>query len=342
MSQRLRIAVFGGGHLGTIHARLLKQVTDAELVAIVEPSKHRCDELRSEFDCEMVTDTADYVTHADIDGAVIAAPTTLHHTLGTLLLQRGIHCLIEKPLAPTQLQCKELVTAANRSGCVLQVGHVERFNPAWTTFCDHAAEPRFIDAVREGTLTFRSMDAGVVLDLMIHDIDLVLSLVKSPVLSVDSSGFHWTGASEDIALATLRFANGCIARLSASRVSSAPQRRMTVYGDDWFSTIDFNSRTCELVNGPRNTDWQTRGYTFEERKHLMENLYSEVLIRRELQVPEGNPILDELSDFVTSIATHTSPIVTGSDGQLAVEIASHIIRGIEGNPPSGRTYRRAG
>ena len=342
MSQRLQIAVFGGGHLGTIHARLLKQVPDAELVAIVEPSRQRCDELKAEFDCEMVTDVEGYAAQAEIDGAVIAAPTTIHHALGTVLLQRGVHCLIEKPLAPTRTQCKELVAAARRSNCILQVGHVERFNPAWTTFCDRAGEPRFIDAAREGTLTFRSMDAGVVLDLMIHDIDLVLSLVKSPVVSVDSSGFRWTGDSEDIALATLRFANGCTARLTASRVSSAPQRRMTVFGEDWFSTIDFGARTCEVVNGPRHADWQTRHYTPEDRKHLMENLYSEVLSKRDLQVPDGNPILDELSDFVTSIETKTSPIVTGRDGQLAVEIASHIIRGIEGNPPSGRTYRRAG
>ena len=219
---RLRIAVIGGGHLGTIHANLVAQIPDAELVAIVEPNDARATELRDQFDCDVVSNVELFVARAAIDGAIVAAPTSLHHQLGIILLQRGVHCLIEKPLAASPAECLDLVSAAKRGRAILQVGHVERFNPAWTTLSEQIGEPRFIDATREGTLTFRSMDGGVVLDLMIHDIDLILSLVNSPVTSVQASGFCWTGSAEDIAQSRLTFANGCVARISASRVSANP------------------------------------------------------------------------------------------------------------------------
>lgn len=341
-STRSKIAVFGGGHLGTIHARLVQQVPNAELVAIVEPSAKRAEQLKSDFDCNIVTDVEQFVDEADFDGAVVAAPTSLHHRIGLSLLDRGVHCLIEKPLASSPVECEALVTAARRAQCVLQVGHVERFNPAWTTFCERASDVRFIKACREGTLTFRSMDGGVVLDLMIHDIDLILSLVKSPVVSVEASGFHWTGPAEDIAHAQLTFANGCVAQLSASRVSSQPQRQMQVYGSDWSGVIDFGDRSCQLIYGPHKPGWQTRSYTPADRKHLMENLYTEVLAKQDLQIPDGNPILDELQDFVTSIQTQSTPIVSGFDGLRAVEIAHQVIQQVSHGGTTARTYRRAG
>ena len=200
-------------------------------------------------------------------------------------------------------------------------------------------EPHFIEATREGTLTFRSMDAGVVLDLMIHDIDLVLSIVRAPVVHVEAVGFHWTGESEDIAQARLFFGNGCEAQLKASRVSSEPRRQMRVFGTDWFGDVDFGDRTCQLVAGPRQKDWQQRTYSVADRQRLIAALYEEVLTKRELVVPDGNPILDELSDFVTSIVTDTPPIVTGEDGASAVDIAHQIIDLIQGG---SQRYRKAG
>ena len=338
---RLRIAVFGGGHLGTIHAKLLAQVPSAELVAIVEPSPARADELRKGFSCQVVTDVETAANESDFDAAIIASPTSLHHGLGIDLLRRGVHCLVEKPLASTASECRELVEVAKRRSAILQVGHVERFNPAWTTIADRMSTPRFIEATREGSLTFRSMDGGAVLDLMIHDIDLVLSVVKSPIVSVQSETFNWTGDAEDIAHAWLNFANGTVARLSASRVSCEPKRQMRIHGDDWFGEVDFAAGTCRMVNGPTRRDWQTRNYSTDERKHLMETLFESVLTKQDLSVPEANAILDEQRDFVTSIETGTSPIVTGYDGLIAVELAQEVIRNGRQHMPI-QPYRKAG
>ena len=332
-SDRLRIAVVGGGHLGTIHAKLLQQVPDAELCAIVEPGVERATELADEFECGVLTDVDKFVESANVDGVVIAAPTSLHHKLGMKLLSRSVPCLIEKPLTPSVQECSELVEAARENHCVLQVGHVERFNPVWTTMCEHMHEPSFIDATREAPLTFRSMDAGVVLDLMIHDIDLILSLVKSRVVSLQATGFNWTGPTEDIAQTRLTFANGCVAQIGASRVACEPKRQMRVFGRDWFGEIDFATRSCRIIHGPPTAGWQSRSYTPADRKHLMANLYDEVLSKQELAVPDGNPILDELRDFVTSIRTGTTPIVTGEAGLDAVDIAQQVIQRIATRQP---------
>lgn len=338
---RLRVAVFGGGHLGTIHAKLLSQVPSAELVAIVEPESARATALRESFSCKVETDVSAAANQSDFDAAIIAAPTSLHHDLGINLLRRGIHCLVEKPLASTASECRDLVEVAKRHNSILQVGHVERFNPAWTTVADRMNTPRFIEATREGSLTFRSMDGGAVLDLMIHDIDLVLSIVKSPIVSVQSETFNWTGDAEDIAHAWLSFANGAVARLTASRVSCEPKRQMRIHGDDWYGEVDFAAGTCRMVNGPTRRDWQTRSYSSDERKHLIDTLFESVLTKQELSVPEANAILDEQRDFVTSIETGTSPIVTGYDGLAAVELAQEVIRNGRQHVPI-RPYRKAG
>lgn len=335
-----RIAVVGGGHLGTIHARLVQQLSDAELVSIVEPSLARANELANDFTCEIETDFERFLKTTTADGVVLAAPTTLHHDLGVRLLDRGIHCLIEKPLAPNVSECEQLVAAASRNNCVLQVGHVERFNPVWTALKHRLDDygpgrgPQFIDATREGPLTFRSMDAGVVLDLMIHDIDLVLSIVDSTVVSVRAIGFKWTGETEDVAQARITFANGTVARFSASRVATSPQRRMRIFGREWYANVDFAERNCTVVNAPIQKDWQSRKYTVDERNQLMHSLFDQVLPKEELEIPDGNPILCELSDFVSAIQEGRSPIVTGEAGLAAVDIAQQVIQTIDSRAPT--------
>ena len=343
---RLRIAVVGGGHLGTIHARLLAQVADAELAAIVEPDAERAAQLANDFPCPIVTDCRRLLGEEAMDAAVLAAPTSLHHDLGMLLLKHGIPTFVEKPLAPTAIECQQLVEAAEQSGCVLQVGHVERFSPVWTALCPSVGEPRFIEAVREGPLVFRSLDVGVVLDLMIHDIDLVLSLVDAPVVSVQAVGFAWTGPREDIAQARLTFANGCVAQLKASRVSCAATRRMNIYGADFHAQADFGQKSGYIVQAPSHRDWQSRVFSAEERKHLIDHVFEEVLPRETLTIAEANPILDELRDFVRAIGANASPRVSGHDGLAAVDIADQVIQRIEQRRPLAPSYfppvRKAG
>ena len=324
--KKIRIAVLGGGHLGTIHARLLQQVSGAELCAIVDPDEGRAVELRSEFPCEIVPTVDSLLEKASVDAAIVAAPTTFHHELGTRLLKRGIHCLVEKPLAPSTQECRELVSVARHNNCILQVGHVERFNPAWASIVGEIGEPRIIEAFRESPLPFRSLDAGVVLDLMIHDIDLVLSLVQSPVTSIQAHGLGWTGPAEDFAQARITFLNGCIANLTASRISTSPRRQMRIFGRDWYSEVDFANRTCFVVDAPEGDGWQSRVYQPEERRQLMETMFDDFMPKHDVSVPEGNPLLDELCEFVNSIRSVSQPTVTGEAGLAAVDVANQVIQ----------------
>ena len=301
----------------------------------------RADELKQTFSCDVSTDVEAMIDPGKIDAAIVAAPTSLHRQIGGRLLRRGIHCLLEKPMASTAQECRELNDAAKYGNAIVQVGHVERFNPAWIKINEHLSQPKYIQATREGQLTFRSMDGGAVLDLMIHDIDLVLSIVKSPVLEVRAEGANWTGPSEDLAHAWIRFANGCVAALSCSRVASEPQRKMRIYGDDWLGEIDFGSRSAQMLHAPVDKTWQSRSYPPEERARLMDSLFTSVLSRKQLAVPDGNAILDEQRDFVTSIETHSSPIVSGRDGLAAVELAHEIIRQVRGEATIA-SYRKAG
>ncbi len=340
----LRVAVIGGGHLGTIHARLVQQVQGVELVAIAESNLTRAGQLADEFLCPVVTDYRRLIRDGAIDAAVLAAPTSLHHDIGMLLLEQGIHTLIEKPLAASTAECQRLVATAEQAGCVLQVGHVERFNPAWTALSVRVGVPRFIDAVREGPLTFRCLDVGVVLDLMIHDIDLILSIVNARAISVQASGFAWTGSREDIAQARITFANGCVAHISASRVSCESARRMRLFGDDWHAHLDLGERSGYVVQGPSHRDWQSRSYSPDERKRLIDNLFDQVLPREILSVADGNPLLDELHDFVKAVRTSGQPRVTGRDGIAAVDVANQVIRQINQHvaPSLAPPIRKAG
>ena len=220
------------------------------------------------------------------------------------------------------------MATAEQACCVLQVGHVERFNPAWTALSGRVGVPRFIDAVREGPLTFRCLDVGVVLDLMIHDIDLILSIVNARAISVQASGFAWTGSREDIAQARITFANGCVAHISASRVSCESTRQMRLFGDDWHAHLDLGERSGYVVQGPSHRDWQSRSYSRDERQRLIDKLFDQVLRRETLSVAEGNPLLDELHDFVKAVQTSSQPRVTGRDGIAAVDVANQVIRQI--------------
>ena len=230
--------------------------------------------------------TVSYASHiallGRIDAAVIAAPTVLHHRLAVDCLEAGTHLLVEKPICTTVAEADELVELARRQQLVLQVGHVERFNPALVAAIPYARNPKFIEAVRASGFTFRSMDVGVVLDLMIHDIDLVLSLVRSPLRSVEALGVSILGGHEDVAHARLEFQSGCVANLSASRVSYEPARKMQIWAPRAYANIDFGTRTTTLVR-PSETllrgEFQADRLTPEQVEHYKTHLAEEHLPR---------------------------------------------------------------
>ncbi len=237
--------------------------------------------------------------------------------------------LVEKPLALNTQEADALVAAARQKNLVLQVGHVEQFNPALRVVRQQSPVPRYIEAVREGPLTFRSLDVGVVLDLMIHDVDVILTLVQSEVVSVEATGFAWLGDREDVAQARLGFANGCTASLAASRVSPDARRVMRLFGDNWHTTIDFGTRMVRTVRAADRTNWQQRQISAEERRQLQSDLFSQILPLSETIAPETNAIREELEDFIHSIRQHRQPQVSGSQGRAALAVCQRIVATIE-------------
>ncbi len=322
----IRLAVVGAGHLGRIHARLASSLPGARLVAVVDPDSTNRRSVAADSHCEAF----DHHRHlaGRVDAAVVATPTRFHCRVATDLLEEGIHLLVEKPLTTTSLEAEQLVDGARRRGLVLQVGHVERFNPALIAARAHLDAPKYIDAVRASGFSFRSIDIGVVLDLMIHDIDVVLSLVRSEVRSVEALGISLFGDHEDMADARLVFENGCVATLRASRASYTAERRMRVFSRRGLADIDFAAGTVEIVR-PSETvlrhDLDVAKLDPQQSAQLKDCLLQEHLPKQVLKPPSGNPIQQELTEFVTSVRDGIPPRVSGEHGRQAVLVAERIL-----------------
>jgi predicted dehydrogenase len=327
MPRKLRLGVIGAGHLGAIHTRLIRSIDDVTLVGIADPSPEARQRVATENQAQAFSDHRALISK--IDAAILAAPTEHHYWLGQELAEAGIHLLVEKPLACTVAEADALIRATSTRNLVLQVGHVERFNPAFTAAAAQIQRPWYIEAVRAGTYTCRSTDVGVVLDLMIHDIDLVLSLVRSEVVDVEAVGAVVLGPHEDVAHARLRFANGCVANLSASRTAFKPQRGMQIHADNVFATIDFVAGTTTLMRPServRRRQIDVPSMSLVEKQQLQQNLFTDILPLEQVQVEKRNAILDEQHDFVISIRTGQKPQVTGVQGRAALAVAEAILQ----------------
>ncbi|MCE5269578.1 MAG: Gfo/Idh/MocA family oxidoreductase [Planctomycetaceae bacterium] len=323
---KLRIAVVGTGRLGGFHAQKLAARRDVELVAIVDPVAANRDRVAAQCKTQARADYADLL--GQLDAAVIAAPTSLHHRIAREFLDAGIHLLVEKPLCTTRRDADELVAVARRRGVVLQVGHVERFNPAFQAAADELRTPKYIEAVRASGFTFRSTDVGVVLDVMIHDLDLVLSMVRSPVRKVDALGFSILGGHEDVVNARLEFECGCVATVSASRVSYEQVRRMQVWALEGFGAVDFAARTTTLVR-PSETlcrrQFDVDALTAQEIDHYRQHFAEEHLPKHTLSFDAIDALALEQEDFLESICTRRDPLVTGQAGRDALGLAEQIL-----------------
>jgi predicted dehydrogenase len=340
---RLKTAVIGVGHLGRIHARILATHEGFTLAGVVDPSEENRRAAAAECG------TAAFAHHAQlaepIDAAVIATPTQFHHALALELLARGVHLLVEKPLSATKAEAEELVAAARRHGAVLQVGHIERFNPAFGAAQPHLQRPKYIEALRRGPFSFRSTDIGVVLDLMIHDIDLVLALVHAPLVRVDALGAALLSRHEDVAQARLEFADGCVANLSASRASRAPARTMQVWCERGMASLDFAARTAALVRP--SEAMLTHQLDVErmlpvERGQLKERLYDDHLPLVQLTTEPCDALTAELTDFQQSIVMGRGPRVSGEAGRDAVAVAERVLAAIAEHAWDGADQGRKG
>src|SRR5438093_11257166 len=326
---RLRLAVVGVGHLGQEHARILAGLPDIELTGVADVNVEQAQSVARRCG------TQAFPTHGPllnlVDAAVIAAPTAQHHFIACEFLRRGIALLVEKPLAATLQEANELVELAAHHGAILQVGHIERFNPAFEELQSRPFQPKFVEAERLGPFTGRSLDIGVVLDLMIHDLDLLSALLQSPVQKLDAIGAAIFGGHEDVVNARLTFANGCVANVTASRASTRPVRRMRIWAPEGYAALNFAKRRLTLVQ-PSN-DFRRQGLRACRPKPASRRLAKAGIFGSQLEVLEldcnrGDQLTRELRHFVECVRTGARPRVTGEDGRDAIAIAMRILEAV--------------
>ena len=314
---RLRFGVVGTGRLGEVHTRILSEMPDVELVGVVDRDDQRARDVAARHGCQAFASVE--ALCGAIDAAVIAVTTSAHHPVAATALDAGCHVLVEKPLTPTLREADDLVDRAEANGRILAVGHVERFNPVIRACRDLLDDPRFITCLRLARFQPRGTDVSVALDLMIHDIDLVLGLVDSPVASVEGIGVSLMTDTVDMANARLRFANGAVADVSASRASAHPARELRVFQRSGYFSLDLAAGRGEFLR--RRTDTlpaRTDGLTLDD-----------VVERREILGDETEPLRAELEAFRSAIRGEGGDIVLGPEGRRALDIALQIQTAIE-------------
>ncbi len=325
----VRVAVVGVGHLGKEHARILAGLGDAELVGVMDVNFEQAQIVVRRHNTQAYHDFWPLLNL--VDAASIVVPTSYHFSVASEFLKRGIPLLVEKPLARNTAEAQALVEIANRQRAILQVGHIERFNPAYEELRSRPFQPKLIRAQRMGPFTGRSADVGVVLDMMIHDIDLVLDLVKAPVRSVEAVGLSVFGRHEDVASARLYFADGCVAELTASRAHPTPQRQMQLWGPQGYAEADFAARKLTLVQpsqAVRRHGLDPARLDAASRARIREELFTRHLETHTVDGKAQDQLTCELQDFVTCVRTGQTPRVTGKDGLAAVSTAEQIVKSL--------------
>jgi predicted dehydrogenase len=313
----VRTGVVGVGHLGYHHARLYRAMEGVELVGVCDTNPGRCAEVASEFGVPGCATTADLVARG-VQAVSVAVPTVHHRAVASELLEAGVDVLVEKPIASTVADAEAMVALALERDRLLQVGHVERFNGAVIALAERFRNPRFIECHRMSPYPNRGDDVSVVLDLMIHDIDVVLSLVNSPVKSLDAIGVAVFSPQEDIANVRLRFENNCVANLTASRISLERMRKIRIFETDAYVSTDYSEQEVLVYRRKSSEDGAVQS--------PME------LIRIEsLPVKREEPLALELAAFVSSVRNRTRPVVSGEDGLRALRLAFDIMQFIREN-----------
>lgn len=300
----LRVAVIGVGHLGRHHARILAAMEGVQLVAVVDRIAERATEIATANNTDALTDSRDLIGR--VDAVTVAVPTELHAEVAIPFLESGVSALVEKPMARSLEEADAILAAAAKSGATVAVGHTERYNPAVATVLPLVTSPRFIEVHRLGVFPDRSLDIDVVFDLMIHDLDIILAMVKSEVTSVEAVGVPVLTPKYDIANARLRFASGCIANVTASRISKDRVRKIRFFQPDAYISIDYAEQEVE-------------GWRLVKHDGAKPSIQG-----GQLPVPRDEPLRRELADFVRAVRTKSQPLVDGSAGRRALALATRI------------------
>ncbi len=336
VSDVVKVAVLGVGGLGQHHARIyaeMEQAGDVEFVGLYDPNLERAREIAEKNGVRALESMEAALEQAD--GVSIVTPTVTHHELASKFLKAGCHVLVEKPITDEADQAAELVQLAQENDRVLQVGHVERFNPVFDYLQSVAKEPRFIETHRLSPYPARSMDIGVVLDLMIHDLDIVLAFVDSPVKEVDGVGVPVLSASEDIANARLKFENGCVANLTVSRVSPERMRKIRVFsGGETTSYVSLDYQKQEGYIYRIAADSAEESSLWQKLLHAKDSaIVSEFggkkVVREPVPIAKDEPLKLELQHFVECVRERQTPKVSGEAGRQALEVALEITRQIQ-------------
>ncbi len=327
---KIRTAVIGAGKMGAIHAKVYDELEACELVAVVDTQQDRSQALADRYGCQSFTDCRPLLSL--VDAVTISAPTVCHRDLAKEFIENNIAVMVEKPLASSIGQAEEIVAVAKKHNTVVAVGHSERCNPVVQAMKRLNIEPKFIEANRISPYPFRSTDIGVVLDVMIHDIDIILSLAASEIKSVDAAGVNVIGEHEDICNARIVFANGCIANITASRLALKTERKVRVFSRQAYLSLDYLKKEGIIIKAAENIDivkWirehqATDDFDFEDVN------WPELLHIEQLDIAGAEPLRVEQEAFLKAVAdAQFRPEVTAEDGLAAMECAHRILDSIK-------------
>ena len=318
----LRVGVVGVGHLGRLHARVYSEMDSCELVGVCDTDGSRAAEIAGEFGTEAVGDLDCLLDR--VDAVSLATPTVSHHGVARDCLERGVHVLVEKPIAGTVDEAREMVELGREKGLVLQVGHIERFNPAVRAALGVLDAPKFIEAHRLGVFVPRGTDVAVILDLMIHDIDLILSTVDADVETIEAVGIPVLSPSIDIANARLSFSDGCVANITASRVSREKVRKIRFFQHSAYVSVDTLEPRAQVFRRKSVSEDTLRRIASGEIEGGLES----VVDYEDLPLDRSEPLRLELESFVTAVTGKSEPVGRGEDGLRALEVAMEILRQI--------------
>ncbi len=329
MSDPIPVAVIGTGHMGRHHARVYRELDEADLIGVVDIDAGRAADIARQFETQAYASIDPLLDR--VRAVSVAVPTVAHVEVARPLIERGLPVLVEKPLAPDSAAARSLLDLARRHHGLLQVGHSERFNPVVRAMSRMSVAPRFIETHRISPFTFRSADIGVVMDMMIHDIDIVLHLVRSRPASVDAVGVSVLARHEDIANARITFEDGCVVNLTASRLALKTERKIRVFSEEAYLSLDYQKKTGIAIKKDANLDLLklAREHDAADLSQLAGADFGSLVKVEPLQVDDVEPLRAELQSFLRAVRTGDSPEVSAEDGVAAVELAERIVAALK-------------
>jgi predicted dehydrogenase len=337
------VAVVGVGRMGRHHARVYHELDQAKLLAVVDADEDRGAALADKFGCDCLTDVQQLLEkYPEVKAASVAVPTVYHEDVANTLMDAGVACLVEKPLAQNAEVAHRMAARAREKGVLIQVGHTERFNPAVRAIADWDFRPRFIECDRVSPMTFRSVDVGVVFDMMIHDLDIVLKLAgNSAVAKVEACGVSILGDHEDIADARIVFEDGCVAKLTASRLALKTERKLRVFSESGYVSLDYATKSGRAIRRTGNIEQLLEvRQQLADGHDLSELDYHDLVAIEELTINDEEPLLAELSNFIEAVRGQELPEVDAEAGLAAVHLAEQVVEVIQSHKWDGLDIKK--